>query len=77
VGTGRETKIRDLAELIRTLVGFEGEIVWDGTKPDGQPARYLDVTRARELMGFEATTSLEKGLRRTIDSFASTLVSTS
>jgi len=77
VGTGRETKIRDLAESIRTLVGFEGEIVWDSTRPDGQPARYLDVTRARELMGFEATTSLEEGLRRTIDSFASTLVGTS
>jgi GDP-L-fucose synthase len=77
VGTGRETKIRDLAESIRTLVGFDGEIVWDSTKPDGQPARYLDVTRARDLMGFEATTSLEDGLRRTIDSYASTLVGTS
>jgi GDP-L-fucose synthase len=77
VGTGRETKIRDLAESIRNLVGFDGEIVWDSTKPDGQPARYLDVTRARELMGFEATTSLEDGLRRTIDSYASTLVGTS
>jgi GDP-L-fucose synthase len=77
VGTGHETKIRDLAESIRTLVGFDGEIVWDSTKPDGQPARYLDVTRARALMGFEATTSLEDGLRRTIDSYASTLVGTS
>jgi GDP-L-fucose synthase len=77
VGTGRETKIRDLAESICTLVGFDGETVWDSTKPDGQPARYLDVTRARELMGFEATTRLEDGLRRTIDSFASTLVGTS
>jgi GDP-L-fucose synthase len=77
VGTGRETKIRDLAESIRKLVGFEGEIVWDSTKPDGQPARYLDVTRARELMGFEATTGLEDGLCRTIDSYASTLVGTS
>jgi GDP-L-fucose synthase len=77
VGTGHETKIRDLAESIRTLVGFDGEIVWDSTKPDGQPARYLDVTRARDLMGFEATTSLEDGLRRTIDSYASTLVGTS
>ncbi len=77
LGTGRETKIRDLAESIRKLVGFDGEIVWDSTKPDGQPARYLDVTRARELMGFEATTSLEDGLRRTIDSYASTLVGTS
>jgi len=76
IGTGRETKIRDLAESIRKLTGFEGEIVWDSTKPDGQPVRYLDVTRARELMGFEAEMSLEEGLRRTIESFASTLVST-
>jgi GDP-L-fucose synthase len=76
VGTGRETKIRDLAESIRTLVGFDGESVWDSTKPDGQPARYLDVTRAQELMGFEAAMSLEEGLRRTIDSYASTLVGT-
>ena len=76
IGTGRETKIRDLAESIRKLTDFEGEIVWDSTKPDGQPARYLDVTRARELMGFEAEMSLEEGLRRTIESFASTLVST-
>jgi len=74
IGTGRETKIRDLAESIRKLTGFEGEIVWDDTKPDGQPARYLDVTRARELMGFEAGIGLEEGLRRTIDSFASTPV---
>jgi GDP-L-fucose synthase len=76
IGTGRETKIRDLAESIRKLTGFGGEIVWDSTKPDGQPARYLDVTRAHELMDFEAKMSLEEGLRRTIESFASTLVST-
>lgn len=71
IGTGRETKIRDLAELVATLAGFEGEIVWDATRPDGQPARYLDVTRARELIGFEAEVSLEDGLRRTIASFTS------
>jgi GDP-L-fucose synthase len=76
VGTGRETKIRELAESIRTFTGFEGEIVWDSNQPDGQPARYLDVTRARELIGFEAETSLEEGLRRTIESFTSSLVST-
>jgi GDP-L-fucose synthase len=69
VGTGRETKIRDLAELIRSIVGYEGEIVWDASKPDGQPARYLDVGRARELMGFEAEVGLEEGLRRTIAAF--------
>ena len=76
IGTGRETKIRDLADSIRKLTGFEGEIVWDSTRPDGQPARYLDVTRARELMAFEAEMDLEEGLRRTIESFASKLVGT-
>ena len=69
VGTGRETRIRDLAETIRRLSGFEGEIVWDSSRPDGQPARFLDVTRARELMGFEAEVSLEEGLQSTIESF--------
>jgi GDP-L-fucose synthase len=66
VGTGRETRIRDLAEMIRELSGFEGEIVWDTSKPDGQPVRYLDTSRAGELIGFEAEMPLEEGLRRTI-----------
>jgi GDP-L-fucose synthase len=70
IGTGRETRIRDLADVIRSLVDFEGEIVWDTSKPDGQRARFLDVTRARELMGFEAEVPLEEGLRRTVESFA-------
>jgi GDP-L-fucose synthase len=69
IGTGVETRIRDLADLIHELSGFEGEIVWDSTYPDGQPTRYLDVSRARELIGFEAQTPLEEGLRRTIASF--------
>jgi GDP-L-fucose synthase len=69
IGTGVETRIRDLAELIHRLSGFEGEIVWDSSYPDGQPTRYLDVSRARELIGFEAQTPLEEGLRRTIESF--------
>jgi GDP-L-fucose synthase len=69
IGTGRETRIRDLADTIRRLTGFEGQIVWDASKPDGQPARYLDVGRARELLGFEAEVSLEEGLRLTIESF--------
>jgi GDP-L-fucose synthase len=67
IGTGREISIRDLAGLIATLTGFEGELVWDPTKPDGQPRRRLDTTRAKELFGFEAKTSLEDGLRTTID----------
>jgi GDP-L-fucose synthase len=69
IGTGRETTIRDLAETIRTLTGFQGEIIWDSSRPDGQPTRYLDVSRARELTGFEAEISLDEGLRRTIESF--------
>ena len=69
IGTGQETRIRDLAETIRRLTGFEGEITWDASKPDGQPARYLDVRRARELLGFEAEVPLDEGLTRTIGSF--------
>ena len=71
IGTGVETRIRDLADLIHRLSGFEGEVVWDSSYPDGQPTRYLDVSRARELIGFEAETPLEEGLRRTIESFRS------
>jgi GDP-L-fucose synthase len=69
VGTGRETPIRDLAETIRGLAGFRGEIAWDSSKPDGQPVRCLDVSRARELIGFEAEVPLERGLARTIESY--------
>jgi GDP-L-fucose synthase len=69
VGTGVETRIRDLAETIAALVGYEGETVWDSSRPDGQPTRYLDVSRARERLGFEADISLEEGLRRAIESF--------
>jgi GDP-L-fucose synthase len=69
VGTGTETRIADLAELINRLTGFEGELRWDPSKPDGQPVRRLDVSRARELLGFEAEMQLEEGLRRTIESF--------
>ena len=69
IGTGTETNIRTLAETIQRLVGYEGETVWDTSRPDGQPKRSLDVTRARELMGFEAQVPLEEGLRRTIESF--------
>lgn len=70
VGTGIETRIRHLAELISELVGYTGETVWDSSRPDGQPTRYLDVSRAREWIGFQAEVSLEEGLRRTITSFS-------
>ncbi|MGI8557688.1 MAG: GDP-L-fucose synthase family protein [Solirubrobacteraceae bacterium] len=69
IGNGVETRIRDLAETIARLVGYEGRIVWDSSMPDGQPTRFLDVSRARELMGFEAEVALEDGLRETIGSF--------
>jgi GDP-L-fucose synthase len=69
VGTGRETKIADLAAMVQRITGYDGEVVWDTSRPDGQPTRYLDVTRARELMGFEAEVPLEEGLRRTVESF--------
>ena len=66
LGTGREILIRDLAEIIRKECRYDGEIVWDSSRPDGQPRRCLDVTRARELFGFEAKTTFEQGLRQTI-----------
>jgi GDP-L-fucose synthase len=69
IGTGVETKIRDLAELVAAAVGFEGETVWDTSRPDGQPVRYLDVSRARERFGFEAKMPLDEGLRRTVESY--------
>lgn len=67
LGADHEVLIKDLAELIVKLVGFEGAIRWDPSKPDGQPRRRVDGTRARELFGFEAKVSLDEGLRRTID----------
>ena len=66
VGTGEEIEIRHLAELVAELTGFAGEIVWDATKPNGQPRRRLDVSRAEELFGFRARTALRAGLERTI-----------
>jgi GDP-L-fucose synthase len=66
VGTGVETRIRDLAAMIADLVGFEGAVRWDTARPDGQPTRRLDVSRARKLMGFEAEVDLATGLRETV-----------
>ena len=66
VGTGVETSIREVAETLAELTGFAGEIVWDTSMPNGQPRRSLDTTRARELFGFEAKTSLRDGLERTV-----------
>jgi len=67
LGAGFEITIKKLAELIKKSTGFDGKIVWDKSKPDGQPRRMLDVSRARKEFGFEAKTSFEKGLKDTID----------
>ena len=69
LGSAMEISIKDLVELIVKLTGFEGEIVWNSSKPDGQPRRALDVSRAREYFGFEAQMQFEEGLRRTIEWF--------
>ena len=67
LGVGKEITIKALLELIVELTGFKGDIVWDATKPDGQPRRSLDTRRAVEYFGFRATTDFRAGLRRTID----------
>jgi GDP-L-fucose synthase len=59
--------IRDLVPMICEVLGFEGDIRWDTTKPDGQPRRAVDGSRAEQEFGFKATTPFEEGLRRTID----------
>jgi GDP-L-fucose synthase len=74
LGVGSEITIRDLTELIVRLTAFKGEIRWDPTKPDGQPRRALDTSRARESFGFTAATSFEDGLRATIEHYEKTLV---
>ena len=66
LGAAREISIRDLAELIPQATGYEGAIVWDDSKPNGQPRRSVDPARARELFGFEARTPLREGIERTV-----------
>jgi GDP-L-fucose synthase len=67
LGSGQEISIRDLVNLIAKETGFAGDIIWDQSKPDGQPRRALDVSRAADLLGFRARTSFVDGLRRTIE----------
>ncbi len=67
IGSHMEISIRELLKLIAELTGFRGEIVWDSTKPDGQPRRSLDTTRARQEFGFEAHTDFRDGLKKTIE----------
>lgn len=66
IGTGIETPIKDLAEKIKDLIGYKGRIVWDASKPDGQPRRCLDVSRAAKEFGFKAKTNFDEGLKKTI-----------
>ncbi|GMR10727.1 MAG: GDP-L-fucose synthase [Anaerolineae bacterium] len=67
LGSGEEISIKELVETIAELTGFRGEVNWDTTRPNGQPRRSLDTSRAKELFGFVANTSLEDGLRETIE----------
>ena len=66
LGTGEEIAIHDLAELVRDVTGFDGEIRWDTSKPNGQPRRRLDTSRAEELFGFRAAVPLRDGIARTV-----------
>lgn len=66
LGSGEEIIIKDLVKAIKDIVGYEGEVIWDTSRPDGQPRRRLDVSRAREEFGFESDINLDVGLRRTV-----------
>jgi len=72
IGAGFEISIKELVELIAKLTGFRGDIIWDNSKPDGQPRRMLNVSRAEREFGFKGKTSLEEGLKKTIDWYIST-----
>jgi GDP-L-fucose synthase len=75
LGSSSEISIKELATLIARLTGFEGEIVWDTSKPNGQPRRKLDVQRAKDAFGFVSTTTFEDGLRKTIEWYERVAVS--
>jgi GDP-L-fucose synthase len=72
LGSAFEISIRELLEMIVKLTGFKGKIVWDRTKPNGQPRRKLDVSRAEREFGFRASVPSEEGLKKTIDWYVST-----
>lgn len=76
IGSGQEISIKDLATLICELVGYKGKIAWDTSKPDGQPRRLLDVTRAKKEFGFKANTKFRAGLKETIYWYKKTLKQT-
>jgi GDP-L-fucose synthase len=72
IGAGFEISIKNLVELIVKLTGFRGKIIWDSSKPDGQPRRMLDTSKAEKGFGFKAKTSFEEGLKKTIEWYIST-----
>ena len=67
LGSGNEISIKDLAHMIVEMTGFEGSLIWDTSKPNGQPRRALDVSRADKYFGFRAQVPFQEGLRRTIE----------
>jgi nucleoside-diphosphate-sugar epimerase len=71
LGSGHEIQIKNLIEKMAGMLGYTGKITWDTSKPNGQPRRLLDVSRAKEKFGFTAEVSLDEGLRRTIDWYLS------
>ncbi len=71
IGSGMEITIKDLVQLVAELTGFKGSILWDSSKPDGQPRRCLDVSRAEYEFGFRASTNFQDGLKRTIEWYRS------
>jgi Nucleoside-diphosphate-sugar epimerases len=73
LGIGVETPVRDLVEKIKQVIGYDGKIIWDATKPDGQPRRCLDTSRAEKEFGFKAMTTLDDGLKKTIDWYIDSL----
>ena len=75
IGSGSEISIRELVAVIARTTGFSGRVVWDVTKPNGQPRRRLDTTRAKSAFGFEAQISFEIGLQRTVDWYVTQQVS--
>jgi GDP-L-fucose synthase len=73
LGSAFEISIKDLAEMIARLSGFQGRLVWDMTKPNGHPRRKLDTSRAEKEFGFKARTTFEEGLRRTFEHYRQTM----
>jgi GDP-L-fucose synthase len=73
IGAGFEISIKDLAEKIKSLIGFKGRVVWDTSKPDGQPRRCIDTSRAEKEFGFKAKTSFDKGLKDAVGWYINSL----